>query len=133
MPATNRTPQGIAGPPGLQGPQGDLGVAGAAGATGAAGPQGSAGHSRRERLRTGGLYLADRNGRGFRDLHAVRVLSGGQARRLGGYESLGNAILFTPIASHLAGTPDTRRLALRNGRVNQQTNVQVRIHLVCAF
>ena len=50
----------------------------------------------------------------------------------GGYESVGNAIQLTPVASHPV-TAEIWRVMLRSPSVGQIANVQVRVFAVCAF
>lgn len=119
-------PQGIAGPQGPGGLQGPMGLQGPAGPAGPAGPSGVSGYEIVTAL-SQVVTVA-----GFGTFAMTATCPAGKHAIAGGYESLGNAYLLTPIASHPFAI-DTWRVVLRSPQVAPTPSVQVRVHVVCAM
>lgn len=121
--------QGAGGPQGIAGPQGPAGLQGPTGLQGPAGPAGPPGVSGYE-IVTALSPVATVVG--FGTFAMTATCPAGKHAIAGGYESLGDAIKLTPVASHPV-TFDTWRVVLRSPQVTQTPNAQVRVYVVCAL
>ena len=125
-------PQGAGGPQGIAGPQGPAGLQGPMGLQGPAGPTGPSGVSGYETVAiVSPAVPATVNG--FGTFTAFATCPPGKRVITGGYESLGDAIKLTPVASHPdPASLDTWRVVLRSPQIVQTFNVQVKVYAVCA-
>lgn len=123
-------PVGAAGPAGAPGSAGPMGPMGPVGPIGPAGPQGPAGVSGYEVVSEVSPIAGSISVAGFAGYTATASCPAGKHAIGGGYEAFGGGRFMLPYAS-LPATPQAWRVNLLNPEAASQTNVSVRVYVVC--